>query len=120
MHTNKTEIFLAGTVLALLFLLTDPFMLFMPNALHMIILVILVLLFGLFSIYIWREQTRDEREELHRNIAGRFAYLVGAAILLLAIIVQSFQHMLDPWLLGALSGMISAKIIGILYSKYLH
>ncbi|MCR4329357.1 MAG: hypothetical protein NUV65_02310 [Candidatus Roizmanbacteria bacterium] len=120
MHNNKTEILLASTVLALLFLLTDPFMLFMPNTLHMIILVILVLLFGLFSIYIWKEKARDEREELHRNIAGRFAYLAGAAILLVAIVVQSFQHRLDPWLLGALSGMISAKIIGILYSKYAH
>jgi len=39
------------------------------------------------------------------------------ALLTLGIIVQSFKHELDPWLIFTLAGMIVAKIITLIYGR---
>lgn len=77
----------------------------------------LVIVFALFASFVWRENHRDEREGLHKMMAGRIAFLVGTALLTLGIIVQSFDHNLDPWLVFILSGMIVAKVITLIYGR---
>ncbi|MBI3573155.1 MAG: hypothetical protein HY092_03075 [Candidatus Kerfeldbacteria bacterium] len=72
-----------------------------------------IALFGLA----WRERPRDEREEYHRALAGRLAFLAGSGALVTAIIVQSLQHRLDSWLVVALATMLLAKVVGLIYGR---
>ena len=114
------EIFVSLALIVLLVLFLNPFGFWMPSALLMMMVLGLIVIFALFSGFIWKEQARDEREMLHRMLAGRIAYLVGAGILVLGIIVQSLRHELDSWLVFTLGAMILAKIIGIAYSRKKH
>lgn len=92
----------------------------MPNTLLIMMVVGLVVVFALFASFIWRENAHDEREGLHRMIAGRVAFIVGSGVMVLGIIVQSIKHNLDPWLVFILGVMILAKIGGIIYSRIKH
>jgi amino acid transporter len=107
-----------GVTLALIFiliLLVNPFDFWMPTSVHMIMLSALVLTVGFFASFVWKEKTHDEREELHKRLAGRIAFLVGIGILVVGIIVQSFAHNLDIWLPFTLGGMVLAKIFSLMY-----
>lgn len=113
---NK-EVILAVILLILLLGVIDPMHLFMPNMLEMLILIILVVVFTIFASFVWREHKGDEREVLHRMLAGRLAFLSGMAVLLLGIVIQSLQHNLDQWLVITLGIMILAKIFGLVYGQ---
>lgn len=104
-------------VIIFLGLLINPFDLLMPPPTYMIATIGLAISFIIFAVFIWREQVHDEREELQRHIASRFAYLAGCTSLVIAIIFQTLNHSLDNWLVVTLGVMILAKIIGGLYSK---
>ncbi len=77
----------------------------------------IVIIFMLFAALVWRENARDERESLHKMIAGRAAFLAGTITLVIGIVVQTFQHRVDPWLTIVLSVMVLAKILGIIYTR---
>ena len=111
------EIFVSLALIVLLVLFLNPFGFWMPDALVMMMVLGLVVVFAVFSVFIWKEYARDEREILHRMLAGRIAYLVGTGILVLGIIVQSFRHEIDSWLVFTLGSMILAKIVGVVYSR---
>jgi len=105
-----------GLVLILLLvLLLNPFGFWMPDAANMMVLAGLVVVFVLFATFVWKERARDEREALHRTQSSRVAYLIGTAALVVVVAVQSFQHRLDPLLLGALAVMVFGKIAGTIY-----
>lgn len=104
-------------LIILLVLLLNPFNFWMPTNVLIIMLVGFMVVFALFASFVWRESAKDEREILHRMFAGRVAYLVGTATLVLAITIQCFWHQPDPWLVVTLGLMILAKIVGIAYSK---
>ncbi|MBI4067758.1 hypothetical protein HY407_05225 [Candidatus Gottesmanbacteria bacterium] len=89
----------------------------MPPPFLSMLVIVLIAIFGMFVSIVWKEQVRDEREVLHRMLAGRFAFLVGSSILVIGIIVQELRHVTDPWLIYALSGMLIAKIVGMLYGQ---
>ncbi len=110
------ELGISGILLFLLALFFDPLG-WMPPAAVTLLVLGLIVAFVIYSIFIWRETTRDEREDLHRLTAGRAGFFGGTAMLVLAIVVQSLNHTLDPWLLVALSGMVLAKIAGRMYSE---
>jgi len=111
------EIIVSGVLITLLILFLNPFELWMPPILLMMMVLGLVVVFCLFASFIWRENAKDEREGLHKMIAGRIAFLSGTATLVVAIIIQSFGHELDAWLVVTLGVMILAKIIGLLYGR---
>lgn len=111
------EVLVSLILIVLLVLLLNPFDFWMPNNMLMMMLVGLIVVFALFAGFVWREGAKDEREMLHRMLAGRSAYLVGAGMLVVGIIIQSFNHRLDPWLVFTLGLMVLAKITGIIYSK---
>lgn len=111
------EIFVSSALIVLLVLFLNPFGFWMPNALLIMMIAGLIVAFGLFASFIWRESAQDEREALHRFMAGRIAYLAGAGGLVVGIIAESLQHDLDPWLVGILGIMILAKITGLMYSR---
>lgn len=110
-------IIISSILIILLILFLNPFNFWMPNALLVMMIVGLVVLFALFASFIWRENAHDERESLHRMMAGRIAFIAGSGALVLGIIMQSLQHNLDPWLLFILGVMVLAKISGLIYSK---
>ncbi len=118
MKSFTKEIIITLILLILLFALINPLGTFMPTPTEMLILALLVVVFIIFGIFIWKEHALDEREQLHRMQADRIAFLVGASILLLGIIIQAFMHALNPWLPIALGAMIIAKVATRLYIEY--
>lgn len=114
------EIIVSLILIVLLILFLNPFGFWMPTILLMMMVLGLAVVFSVFASFIWRENARDEREGLHKMMAGRFAFLAGTATLVIAIIVQSFRHELDFWLVLTLGVMILAKIIGLMYGRTKH
>ena len=114
------EIIVSVVLIALLILFLNPFELWMPPILLMMLILGLIVVFGVFASFIWRENARDEREGLHKMMAGRFAFLAGTASLVIGIIIQSLKHELDFWLVLTLGIMILAKIIGLIHGQAKH
>ena len=111
------EMVSAAVLLLSAVLLVNPLQLWMPTMLHMIMLAVVVAAFGVLAVFVVFERVVDERDDAHRSFAGRAAFLVGSAILLMGIVVQTFAHTLDPWLIVALIGMVVAKIGARMWSS---
>ena len=111
------EVIVSVVLIVLLILFLNPFEFWMPPVLLMMMVLGLVLVFALFASFIWRENSRDEREGLHKMMAGRIAFLAGTASLVIGIIVQSFRHELDFWFVFTLGIMILAKIGALIYGR---
>jgi hypothetical protein len=110
-----------GVILVLLFLVfLNPFNLWMPEELVLIMLAAMVFLVILFGHLVWREHQGDERERFHKIHAGRFGYLVGLGVIGMAIIVEGVAGSVDPWLIVSIGAMIAAKIMGLLYNRTHH
>ena len=75
-----------------------------------IVLALALVVFAFFASFILKEHSFDEREESHRIIAGRVAFLVGSGAAILGITVQALSGVVDPWLVVILSAMVIAKI----------
>jgi len=118
MKQNKylLEIIFSVILVIALMLCLNPFNLFMPAPIVKLLVVALLLVFGLFSVYVWKERKGDERESFHKILSGHFAFLTGSVILVIGIAVQELNGKLDPWLVIALVGMIIAKVISHIYS----
>lgn len=111
------ETILSALLIAVLVICLNPLNILMPPPFLMLLVVVLILIFGLFSVFIWKERKGDERENYHKILSGHLAFLTGSLILVLAIAYQELNHSLDPWLVYVLIGMIIAKIIGHIYSQ---
>ncbi|HEY4502577.1 MAG TPA: hypothetical protein VJH21_01970 [Candidatus Paceibacterota bacterium] len=112
---NEVTLSILLIVLVLFFL--DPFMLLMPDSLVYTLISFIFIVFMSFISLVWREDVYDERDSLHRMIAGRLGYLIGASVLIFAIIFQALFSHPSPWLIGALLGMIMGKLAGLYYSR---
>jgi len=110
MKNNFTEALVTICLIGLAILLLNPFHFWMPDMMVMGMLTFLLGLFGVFASFILREKVTDEREGVHRTLAGRNAFLAGSGVLTLAIVVQGYTHSVDPWLVVALVAMIIVKI----------
>ena len=99
-------------------LLVNPFMFWMPTAFTMAAVAIFAIIFFIFASLIWKESSGDEREDINRLMAGRVAFLTGSGMLVVAIIVQSFTHSIDPWLVASLTIMVLAKVIALAYRNH--
>lgn len=111
------EIITALILVLLIVALLNPFSWFMPSPVVMMLILAVVVVFILFITFVWKERARDERELLHRTIAGRVAFLSGVAMLVLGIIIQGLNHNVDVWLALTLTVMIFAKIITSIYNN---
>lgn len=114
------EIGISFLLLVFLIALLNPLNFGMPPPVQTTMMIVFGALFLVSIGFVWQENTADERERLHRFIAGRFAYIVGTAVLVTGVLVQSLSHTLDIWLVAALALMIIAKMIGIIYSRSRH
>lgn len=117
--TNRDiqEVIIGIGLLTLLALIINPADVFMPTPLIMTIVVAIAILAFLFTSFIWREQSEDERETLHRLLASRAACLSGAAFLLLGMIIQARSGSVDSWLAGSLGVMVLAKLTSHVYNR---
>ena len=113
----KSELAVGCGLLVLLYIIFNPWNLFMPGYLVMGLLTGAVILYIAFAIFLWRENQGDEREQFHRLFADRIAYLAGSALLLIGIVAGELGHAPDPWLVIALTVMVIAKVRGLIYSK---
>lgn len=109
------EVVLSLVLVAFAILLVNPFMFWMPTAFAMAAVAVFAAIFFAFASLVFKESSGDERENLHKLMAGRVAFLTGSGMLVVAIIVQSFAHAIDPWLVVALTAMVLAKIIALAY-----
>ena len=114
------EIIISFLLIGLLVFFINPLDLFMPHVLHPFMVPFLILLFVIFAGFLWKEKPGDEREQLHKFIASRFAYFAGILILIIGIIFQSTNEAVDPFLIIAVSVMLLAKILGLVYGKLKH
>lgn len=83
----------------------------MPNALQMALFVTAFVLVAIFLVFLWREKPEDERELVNQNVASRAAYVVGSLVLMVSLVVQGFQHNVDPTIPLSLLVMIATKLI---------
>jgi hypothetical protein len=112
------EIFVSLTLIVLAVLLLNPFHFWMPEMMVISILAGALVIFGVFASFILREDIVDERDNLHRTLAGRNAFLIGSVVLIVGILVGGYDHRVDPWLIVALTLMISVKIGTRIWSDY--
>lgn len=98
----------------ILFLL--PGELLMPMNSETMITVVLSVLFIVFAALVFRESSKDERENVLRMNAGRVSFLLGSVIAIVGILYQSLSHEIDPWLVITLIGMVLAKTLTRFYS----
>jgi hypothetical protein len=105
-----TEYLVAIALVILLGLLADPFMLIMPTPVETAVILVAAILAVVYGGFVYKERAGDERETLHRMIAGRAAFLTSVGVLTLALLVQGFNHAIDPWIPAALALTIIAKL----------
>ena len=114
------ELIVSIVLIVLLVLIVNPFGFFMPSHLEMMLLIALVVLYAVFAVFFWKESPKDEREDLHRKVAGRIAFLAGVVVMIAGIVVQTLMNTLDVWLVMALGATVLGKIVGRLYSSRRH
>jgi len=110
-YKSLLDIILLLGLSVIAFLAVAPNTVVMPSSLQMIILAIVIVLISGFLIFLWREQPEDEREAHNQALASRYAYLVGAVILIIALLFQSIDHDIDPVVPVALLAMIATKVL---------
>lgn len=115
MKNNLVHSLFVITVIALLVLLTDSFMYWMPPTAIVTVVFMAVIGLGVWTGFIIKEKATDEREATHRMLSGRIAYLSGLGVLTAGLVVQGFQHHVDPWVAAALGVMIVSKLLANIY-----
>lgn len=105
------EYLIASALVILLGLLANPFMVWMPSPAQMMVVLVAAILAIVYGGFVYKEGMGDERETLHRMLAGRAAFLTSVAVLTTALIVQGLQHNIDLWIPAALAVTILAKLI---------
>lgn len=116
MKNNFFEAVVTVFLVMLAVLILNPFRFWMPDMVVICLLAITLGLFGMLASFVLRENVQDERDNLHRTLAGRNAFLAGAGVLTVAIVVQGYTHSVDPWLVVALVAMIVVKFLSHLWS----
>lgn len=105
------DVILLGSLGLMSALAIAPKTFVMPTSLQMLLLAVVLGLVATFLAFLWREQPNDEREAHNQAVASRSAYGVGAVVLIVSMVVQGFQHHIDPAVPLALLAMIATKVI---------
>ena len=111
------EIGLIVVILVLAVLLINPFAIWMPDMMVMILTAGLIVVFGFFASLLRGEQVRDEREAQHIAQADRLAFMLGSLVVLIGILVQAIAHKLDSWLVTTFAVLIITKLVMLIYYK---
>jgi hypothetical protein len=116
---NKNYLHSGVAIVLAFFLLTlaDLVPFWMPMMGEMTALLLVVILLLVWAGFVMQETAHDEREVLLKMKSGRVAYLSGLGVLMVALIVQGFEHAIDPWIAIALAVMVVAKLVTRLYEE---
>lgn len=114
------ELVISSALIILLIALLNPFDYGMPPPVQISMTIAFIVLFLSLAGFIYHENVQDEREQLHRYIANRFAYIAGTGVLVAGVVVQSAAHTVDIWLVATLITVIVAKVVGVIYSQFRH
>lgn len=107
-----TEYLIAAALVILLGLLANPWMVWMPTPALMAAVLFVAILAVIYAGFVYQERPADEREALHRALAGRAAFLTALGVLTFALIYQgSITHAIDPFIPATLALTILAKLI---------
>jgi len=112
----KVEILISLVLVVLTIFLLNPFHFWMPDMMHILALGITLVALAFFAIFILREKVGDERDNAHKMLSGRIAFLVGSGLLTIGIVTQSFLDKVDVWLVVVLVAMVLSKLITRIYS----
>lgn len=91
----------------------------LSDMIHIPMLIIFSLGYLVFMAFFWRGKHHDEREAEHAGFAGKVAYGIGVSVVTIAIVVQSYTHTLDPWILFTLGAMIVSRTLALMYARIL-
>lgn len=116
MKNNVKEVIVTVCLVCISLLILNPFDFWMPSLVVMVVLAVMLLLFGIFASFILREKSLDERDTIHKSIAGRNAFLAGSTMMLIGIIIQEYSGQLDPWLVLSFLAMIVTKVVTRVWS----
>lgn len=112
MNTHTNTGIIGSALLVILFVLANPFGFWMPTESVYLGVVALAVVSVLFAGIVFRDSSKDEREESLRNISARSGYLAGILILTGGIIVTALMgHEENIWLIGALAGMVISRLV---------
>ncbi len=103
---------------ALALFLINPMRLWMPSMSHMMTIGLATIALAAFIVFVLREGAIDERDDAHRAIAGRMAFLAGSAVLIVGIVTQNARGPVDTWLVSALIAMVLAKLGARVWSMW--
>jgi uncharacterized membrane protein len=117
MNKNYLHIIVAVVLAFFLLALADLIPFWMPMMGEMIALLIVVMLMLVWAGFVMKEATHDEREVLIKMKSGRVAYLSGLGVLMVGLVVQGYNHAIDPWVAIALAVMVLAKLSTHLYEE---
>jgi len=93
MKNNFTlEVVVATVLMGSSILLLNPFHFWMPEMVVYCMLALVLAALAVFGVFVLDEKPVDEREEAHRSLAGRIAFLVGSTVLTVGIVVQEVQY----------------------------
>ena len=106
-----TQYLIALALVILLGLLANPFMVWMPSPTEMLVVLVAAILAVVYGGFVLKENGGDERDVLHRMLAGRAAFLASLAVLTIALIYQGAHRAIDPWIPAALALTILAKLV---------
>ena len=111
------ELAISFILIILAVLVLNPMDFWMPDMVAAAAAGGLFIIFIVFTAFVWRESSSDEREAAHVALAGRFGYLAGVFGLTVGVIAQTFKHAVDPWMVGALVLMVLAKLAARVWSS---
>lgn len=119
MNSMSRFIFTLPAILLIIILiaLIHPFGMAMPTLCEKMLTAIAVLLFGVISVFVWREHGNDERAVLHTRMVDRVAFLVSTGGLLIVVTYDVFTYMYDYRLLIILIITILVKVVGHQYAE---
>ena len=89
----------------------------MSDSMFMLADACLIVVFIAVTVIFWSERANDEREKMHRMMADRLGFLVGAGAIVIVIVVQTIRHQAQPLLSGILFAMLVAKILGHVWGR---
>ncbi len=110
MKNNLSQTLVTIFLVVIAVLLLNPFHFWMPDMIVICMLAIALVLFAIYASFILREKSFDERDSVHKTLAGRNAFIAGSAVIMVGIIIQGYTHTVDVWLVVALIVMIATKI----------
>ena len=82
-----------------------------------VIAIISLAVFFVFAFFICHHKKNDERDDYVLFLGERFGFIAGSAILMIGLLIQAKAHEVDIWMAVAFTGMILAKIVGMIYAK---